>query len=46
MDILIVTNKKCPDYEGVLVILYDKVPFETSTKCVDYAVVQISRFPY
>ena len=35
------TNKKCPDYQGVLifqVILYEKVPgpFGTLTKCVDY----------
>ena len=39
------TDKKCPDYQGVLifqVILYDKVQFGTSAKCLDYAGVRIS----
>ena len=34
------TNKKCPDYQGVLILqvsLSDKAPFGTITKCVDYA---------
>ena len=34
------TNKKCPDYKGVLIFqvgLYDKAPFGTITECVDYA---------
>ena len=38
------TNQKYPDYQGVLifqVILYDKVPFGTSSKCVEYAGVLI-----
>ena len=30
-----------PRLSGVLVILHDKVSFETSTKCVDYAGVLI-----
>ena len=46
-------NEKCPDYQGVLifrVILYDKMPFRTSNKCVDYtgcphfSSVHINRF--
>ena len=43
------TDKKCPDYQGVLifqVILYDKVQFGTSTKCLDYAGVLIFKCPY
>ena len=39
------TNKRCPDYYGVLisqVSLYDKESFGTLTKCVDYAGVLIS----
>ena len=44
------TNKKCPDYQGVLifkVILYDKAaPFGTITKCVDYAGVLIFKCPH
>ena len=35
------TGQKCPDYQGVIVILYDKVSFRTSTKCIDYAGVLI-----
>ena len=34
------TNKKYPDYQGVLIFqvsLYDKASFGTITKCVDYA---------
>ena len=34
------TNKKCPDYQGVLIFqvsLYDKAPFGTISKRVDYA---------
>ena len=42
------TNKKCPDYQGVLIFqvnLYAKAPFGTITKCVDYAGgVLINRF--
>ena len=37
-------NKKCPDYQGVLIFLvsiYDKAPFGTITKCVDYASILI-----
>ena len=33
------TNKKCPDYQGVLIFqvsLHDKVSFGIITKCVDY----------
>ena len=36
-------RQKCPDYQGVLiflVILYDKVQFGTSTKCLGYAGVR------
>ena len=43
------TDKKCPDYQGVLifqVILYDKEQFGTSTKCVDYAGVLILKCPH
>ena len=43
------TNQKSPDYQGALifqVILYDKVPFGTSTKCVDYAGVIILKCPH
>ena len=42
------TNKKCPDYHGVLIIqvrLYDNAPFGTITKCVDYAGVLIFKCP-
>ena len=42
------TNKKCPDYQGVLIFqvsLYDKAPFGTITKCVDYAGVLIFKCP-
>ena len=42
------TNKKCPDYQGVLIFqvsLYDKAPFGTITKCVDYAGVFIFKCP-
>ena len=35
------TTHKCPDYQGVLVSLYDKSPFGTITKCVDYTGVLI-----
>ena len=34
------TDKQCPDYQSVLIFqvsLYDKAPFGTITKCVDYA---------
>ena len=42
-------SKKWPDYQGVLifqVILYEKVPFGTSTEYLDYAgaSVHINRF--
>ena len=43
------TNHKGPDYQGVLIFqvnLYDKAaPFETITKCVDYAGVLIFKCP-
>ena len=42
------TNKKCPDYQGVLIFqvsLYDKAPFGTITKCVDYTGVLIFKCP-
>ena len=42
------TNKKCPDYESVLIFqvsLYDKAPFGTITKCVDYAGGPILKCP-
>ena len=42
------TNKKCPDYQGVLIFqvsLYDKASFGTITKCVDYAGVLIFKCP-
>ena len=42
------TNKKCPDYQGVLIFqvsLYDKTSFGTITKCVDYASVLIFECP-
>ena len=39
-------NKKCPDYQGVQVILHDKVPFEASTMCLDYAGVLIFQCPH
>ena len=42
-------RKKCPDYQGVLifqVILYDKVQFGTSAKCLDYAGVHIFKCPH
>ena len=42
------TNKKCPDYQGVLIFqvsLPDKAPFGTVTKCVDYAGVPIFKCP-
>ena len=42
-------QKKCPDYQGVLifqVILYDKVQFGTSAKCLDYAGVRIFKCPH
>ena len=38
------TNKKCLDYQGVLIFqvsLYDKAPIGTITNCVDYAGVLI-----
>ena len=37
-------RQKCPDYQRVMifqVILCDKVPFGTTTECVDYAGVLI-----
>ena len=40
------TNKKCNDYQGVLIFqvsLYDKALF--GTKCVDYAGVLIFKYP-
>ena len=43
------TSKKCPDYQGALVfqvILYEKVPFETLPKCLDYVGVQIFKCPH
>ena len=39
------TNQKCPDHQGVLIFqvsLYDKAPFGTTAKCVDYAVFLFS----
>ena len=42
------TNKKCPDYQDVLIFqvsLYDKAPFGTITKCVDYTGVLIFECP-
>ena len=39
------TNRKCPNYQDVLIFqvsLYDKAPFGTITKCVDYAGVLIT----
>ena len=42
------TNKKCPDYQGVLIFrvsLYDKAPFGTITKCLDYTGVLIFKCP-
>ena len=39
------TNKKCPDYQGVLIFqvsLYDKASFVTITKCVD--IMQVPLF--
>ena len=39
---------KSPDYLGVLIFqvsLYDKAPFGTITKCVDYADVLIFKCP-
>ena len=40
----ILGTTKCPDYQGALMFqatLYDKAPFGTVTKCVDY----VSRCP-
>ena len=40
-------NKKCPDYQGVLILqvsLYDKAPLGTITKCVDYAGILIFKW--
>ena len=42
------TNKKCPDYPGVLIYqvsLYNKAPFGTITKCVDYVDILIFKCP-
>ena len=42
------TNKRCPDYQGVLIFqvsLYDKAPFGAITQCVDYAGVHIFKCP-
>ena len=44
------TDKKCPDYQGVLIFqvminLYDKAPFGTIIKCVDCAGVLIFKCP-
>ena len=42
------TNKKCPDYQGVLIFqvnLYDKTLFGIITKCVDYAGVLVFKCP-
>ena len=42
------TNKKCLNYQGVLIFqvsLYDKAPFGTITKCVDYTGVPIFKCP-
>ena len=39
---------RCPDYQAVLIFqvsLYDKAPFETMTKCVDYAGILIVKCP-
>ena len=43
------TGKKCPGYQGVLIFLvnlYEKVRFGTSSKCLDYAGVHISKSPH
>ena len=43
------TGQKFPDYQGVLifqVIVYDKVPFETSSKYVNYSGVYIFKCPH
>ena len=40
------TSKKCPDYQGVLVVLYETEPFWTLTKCLDYAGVHIFKCPH
>ena len=41
---------KCPDYQGAVIFqvifIYDKVPFGTSTECVDYAGVLIFKCPH
>ena len=42
------TTYKCPDYQGVLIFqvsLYDKAPFGTITRCVDYAGDPIFKCP-
>ena len=42
------TNKKCPDYQGVLIFqvsLYDKASFGTITERVDYAGAPIFKCP-
>ena len=42
------TNRKCPDYQGALIFqvnLYDKEPFGTITKCMDYASIFIFKCP-
>ena len=42
------TNDKSPDYQGVLIFqvsLYDKAPFRTIPKCVDYTGVFIFKCP-
>ena len=41
----IATIHKCPDYQGVQIIqfsLHAKVPFVTTTKCIDYMVFYFS----
>ena len=43
------SNKKCPDFQGVLifqVILYEEVPFGTSAKYLDYTGVHIFKCPH
>ena len=40
------TDQKCPDYQGVLVILYYKVQFVTSFTYLDYAGILIFKCPH
>ena len=46
------TNKKCPDYQAVLIFqvsLYDKAPFRTITRCANAGVlifITVSLYTY